>query len=789
MDTPRVAYISRTAGPLVLDGILAPALGSLVNCIARDAPGADLVVADLSVGAWRSHAVASEFYAQLGLDWPWLAPPAPRAPISADDLPPYAETIGAAIDAETRGDAATLHALELARRFVEATGDGRPRIFLVLLPRFGLAHEPEDLLFIRFLAHGLRTGPSRLVLASADPGVPIVPGGWVVRWRQAPASAPHTGPGGLLSLVPGVVEPEVSAAIAGLDHGGLPGHLPLAGGRLMIVPELRRPPCDVPRLEYDRLAAVSRHFGWLEAYAQSFGNNFFVDPWFLCGEAWRRFAEGGHGLALRLLRRAITCSRTPTQHAICQSLAQGIQIALQRFEEAAEVPDPSATVPQALRGFLLQAKGWALAMTDQPAAADAYLRAARGLLEPFICKQERLYLMNIWALSQLKLGHAEAALATEKEIEAGIAAEGELDSRLYYINALNTARLYRRRADFDAAARYYRRSFATTLGVRSVSDSIYANFCLAALEAQRGAQAEAFPYWLRACLHWASSDVPEALAPRVVASILGRKPIRVEENAEEVSAALISRLIAAVAALGGQPGLPTMADADADLDSSTPPVFLRVAELPQGMAAQALERAVGASGWGVLVASSALPAPFEGLYHRRLRSLLHRLLTSICPDADLGGVATFVIDDRFGHEIPATVGELLDVCIRLGIPEMVFGTERIALDPSRRAQLERAVRVQLGSAVVRVESEGDGAIVTFKRYLTPRRLPGPERGVLDRIGDRPTLEELAARIPEPGRPGGVVESVRMLERWRVVNVSLPEDAYVQQGMVPGRLRA
>jgi hypothetical protein len=321
MTDSRAATISRDARPLVLDAVYAPSAASLCRFLASEGLGDRIVVADLSLGAWRSHMVAADIRAQLG-----LTPPAsarlPDVSKPATTLPAYADMISAGIDTESRGDQWVLAALDLASDVVLAVRDGAPGTFMVVPPRFGSPWERENELFVQFLAQGLRGGIGRVVLACADRDGPALPEGWSLNWLRTPdpGSIPEQVNSGLLGLLPGVVDGELTTAL-GLRPSASSPLWPLSGGRLWIPSEYRRAPSSASRLEFDRLAVAAQTVDWLHAYAQFHGNNFFVQPHFLFQQACRLSAEGGHGIALRLIERAIACARSPQQSAMYQACA------------------------------------------------------------------------------------------------------------------------------------------------------------------------------------------------------------------------------------------------------------------------------------------------------------------------------------------------------------------------------------------------------------------------------------------------------------------------------------
>src|SRR5262249_28467803 len=150
----------------------------------------------------------------------------------------------------------------------------------------------------------------------------------------------------------------LAESLAPSDSRPGPRVLKLPGGRLLVAPECRQPPAAVSRLTYDRLAVAAEGVAWLKAYAQYFGNNIHVDPAFLAAEAARRIADGGHGIALRLIGRAASAAPGLAERGVLQLQAQGWRIATQRYREAGEAPDPSAALPEAISGPMRLLKGW-----------------------------------------------------------------------------------------------------------------------------------------------------------------------------------------------------------------------------------------------------------------------------------------------------------------------------------------------------------------------------------------------------------------------------------------------
>jgi len=791
------AAAATSAGETRVRGVHAPTLDALREVVPGGRPGdsCQWVVADASLGGWRAHQVASELCAQLGVALPMRpARAAARPPPPGDRMPSYADLISTGIDAEAIGDQATLTALAAAERVAATVLEGPRRTVLVIVPRYGLAWEREDLLFVRLLASRLESAGERLVLVYADPADGPADGTDELRveWLNPPQPAQPPLAGGLAGLVPGTVEPEVAAALraaggTGAGAGGaLEGTLPLAHGHLLVMPELRRCPSERPRLEYDRFAAVVGQFGWLRGYAQCLGNNVFVEPQFLGTQAWQCFADGAGGVALRLLDRARSCAATLLERATVECQAAGMRIALRRFAAAARAPDPSPALPAEIRAFLLQAKGYGLVMFGEQDPAQACLHAARALLDPETGCREYLYLLNILALARLRAGDALGALEIEREIESRAAGLRAPDWQLRYVNSVNIARLGRRLGDLETARRYYDDAFSTTLGVRSESEAIYSNGCLARLDMERGCADQAFLGWLRAALHWLAARAPEALGPRVSAALVGHVPVSPAHMLEEVSEALLSSLATAARASGRG----AIADAVTRADLERPaPTFLRADCLTS--AAAWPEWAFGGPGWSVLGTGRRQPAAaarVEPGGRRRLSALVRDLLLCLSDADELAAAQTLVIDERSGQEIATTAYELLESCVRLRIPRVHFLGSHLELDAAARRRLEWRARVRLGKAVERVVVGAADVTVTFRRSLPAAVVPLQDGLILAQLDVERSPLELVERLPRgpgpvPG-PGldGPLGRLRVLEESRTLNFSLTEESCTTAGI-------
>lgn len=748
---------ARHPGRLHFTGIRAGGLRSLASA------SGGLLAADISLGAWRSHQIASELCAQLGLPDGAAGPAEARA----DRAGVPRSKIGRLIDTETRGDRITLDALRLAALVHEAMRDREPMTLCILLGRHGIPWERGDALFVRFLAQAWSSPAHRLVLVSCGVEDPVLPLDWSVTWSsEAPDSAPATPREGspASSLVPGIITPRIAEALGSVD-GGLGALIKLPGDCLLVPPELRGDPRAIAEERYDQLAVTARSIPWLAAHASYRGSDHAVNPSLLWEHACRELEVGGTGIALRLLERATPLARSLAERSVFQLLIQGAQVASGRFEDAANALDPEARAPAELRGWLWHTKGWALTMRSRPVEAEVCLEQARELVQKTGDLEEYLYVMNISALNRLRSGDWEGALAFEEQIRSALAGVSTGGWQLRYINSMNLARLHRRRDDYDAAERDYRGAFATSAGVPSDSDALYLQVCLARLDEARGLHAGALRAWIRAALRWASSAEPEATARRVTAAILGSAVEKGNgDPCDAVSEALTSHLAAAAAGIE--------ASEDLAASSGDAVVIARAGGISPEILASRGWHALRGPGFWVLGTTREVEPIISSTASLRLRSALTALLVPATP----GRVAlrTIVVDDQLGRDLPGSEAEMITACLRLGLPAVELDGRVIELDDGLRERLEGRLRVRLGDAVERLDLEPSGAVVSFKRYRDPRRLTGLAAGILGLVaGGAASLQDVRAALGA-GAVASVVPTLRGLEQDRVVTMSLPD---------------
>ena len=149
------------------------------------------------------------------------------------------------------------------------------------------------------------------------------------------------------------------------------------------------------------------------------------------------------------------------------------------------------------------------------------------------------------------------------------------------------------------------------------------------------------------------------------------------------------------------------------------------------LSAGAIDCAFGCPGWSVLGTKLALKARFRGKYYDRLTALLVRIIEEWCPASATGDFKTLIVDSMFGSEMPATIGELTSICVRLKVPRLHFGVHKsVTLSAAEFRTLEKKAIVRLGPAVGNLDDVEDRLRVDFKRYRKPLTLSEQESGIV-----------------------------------------------------------
>ncbi|WP_299774207.1 hypothetical protein [uncultured Tateyamaria sp.] len=709
-----------------LAGIEAASLAGIRSALATADLSGDpshWLAADLSLGSWACHHLGNTLRVQLGQTaaTEGVATEAQGPGREQRDGMSSAALIGELVDAESRGNTGIIAALDHAQVIAAALAAGPPRSVLVIAPRFDIGWRQDDIACLRFLAFALCTTPTRLILVAADRHEAGLPDDFDIRWSTAQdAPQTQTEPRPLAALMPSVISAGLSAR---LGVGEIPReHIArLTDGSTLIDPALRARPSARLRHLFDRLGAILGLDPALKAFAQLNGSGYHADPVFLVRQAWHSFTIGGHEIALDLMAHAVACAPdTATRGRFLYEL-QGMRIALQKFDEARMAPAPDPSLPSETRAGIILTRGWGAALSGHPQEGREHLATALAMLRGDIGDDSHfLYFKNIYALSLVRTGAWDAALGLEKEIEASLdtseAETGCRDWPMTYVNSLNQARLYKYHKDFDRSFAYYQRGFATTLGARSESDAVYANFCLAKLHAQHGQDHAAFLCWFRTALHWVAADIPEALAMRVAAGILARRTGPYEPVADRISEVIGEELSAAARRIGLAPG-------------ADPPEMVFCRQPTPNEAGTGL--LIGAAGWAaILMPDTGMGPAVSTPPHDRLRRLLSGLIRQAAPQATLPARCLAMLPCEGTGEMPLSRDDAWLSAARYGVRKLIYDAHEMTLTPDEQAALLARRHVRHGFGVSTWAQKSDKVVhVTFKRNLRALTLRGLEAGI------------------------------------------------------------
>ncbi len=721
--------------------------------------GSELVVSDMSLGSRRPHDAAQQMCEQLGIK------------IGADQGEPTqmlefptegsAQLIGQWIDAETRGDRLALNNLAFATSICQFIGQGHGVLYAVILPRFGFVWSRADEMFIEVISDAFAVTDKRVLIFNVGRSPYPVPSNWPIEWVSSSVQVQTQVPSRPYHLVPGIISDEY---INKIPPDCLAGFWRFRKNAFLVPPEMRRPTFETCCEDFDNLAELFNQ-PWLKAYAKSFGTKSVTNVATLLCEGFRQVATGGEESGLYLFRAASRCAATLVERATIEALAQGLKIAMLRFQEAAEAEEPSGELPEPLRGILHQHKGWALVMVGDTAGGLKHLSVAVNLLIPtFAGQREALYLLNIFALAWLRAGVPETALRLETLINAALRDQHSDDYQLRYVNSLNLARLHRELGNLAISRQMYEDAFATSLGVRSNSDLIYMNACLARLDSQGGSQYASLLGWLRVVLHWLSSPAPEALAKRAIRMLLGGYPESSESLVNVLATALMGHLAEAIRRS-------PMAPLSGNLTSLTPS-FVSSTTLESARRLKNVRLgAVGTPGWGLLTCDERLPSAVESLGISQLARMTFSLLCSLSPSSELRAAQTLVVDDQFGTDVPVNRRELARMAVRFDAETLEFGRFRIQLNPSRKDEVERHSQVALSSAVKVVSRLSGDWRVLFKRLREPVSLDASEKTIVSSVSTPAALFDLISALEEGELEREVIlQRLRKLEKDRILTV-------------------
>jgi hypothetical protein len=688
---------------------------------------AQVVVADLYLGAWKGHWIAYELQKQLRLPENRLVQPL----LNDGD---YADTVGKLIDNESEGDKNFKLCLHNCQSIKQALLEQDISFVLLIPPQKECAWEDENIAMLKLLQESLIDTTISICLLLPVGTALNIPQEWTLDYLNLPAETAT--PTRTLPYLPGIVN-QATARQLGADAEN---SIKITNNFYALSPLARsdKPEESAPASLWNKDSHL--------AVARQLHSASITDGELIEREALRRFAEGAYGIALRLLAGLLPKVEGLKREYIRVQI-QNIRIALLDFAAAAQEEAPADDLPDLLKASLNQSKAWGLVMSNRPADAEPFFAKAMTFLNKETFPRLYLYLLNITALNQLRLGNIDAAFLLEKEIEATLDKQSVRDWHVTYINNINQARLFKKANNLEEAESYYNRAFAINSQLKNESDLLYTNLCFAQLEELKCNYEKSFIFWLRTCLHWLSNDAPESLAPRVAQAILHKNLSGSTRGVEEISQQLCNELLAAAARIGLEASSATRV-----ITFARPETTAIIPDL-----------AIGQAGWGVCLATDKVPARYNGPYYNHLSGCLFGCLHSLFPKVRWNDFNTIITDTQVFRELPSSPTELLLVALRLQVSQLVFNNKAFAISNDEREKLIRQVKISISPAINFVLYEAERMKAFFRRYLPPLVLSKAETEFMQRLQRNPNYT-----IAEAGE----IDLIYQMEQSRLIQLTL-----------------
>jgi hypothetical protein len=676
------------------------------------------ILSDLSQGAWKGHWIAHELQHQLGItDDTFIQPLLNNGN--------YADTVAKLIDNESEGDKNFILALKHCIKIKQKLIEEKIQYVILIAPESEMDWEDENLQFINILSDALKGTAIRIVLFLTNKA--NVPKDWNIQYLNTQNSTAYFSP--LVPFYPGIIEKKKVDYLVNHKESfvelrnGLAAVNPLLRASLSQENELNSSWLDKPYLKVAKYSQYNEDISREEVEK----------------EAILRFAEGGYGIALRLLSNLLSKVIDPYERALIIGQMQNMRIALLRFSDAANEELPNEELPDIMKASLYQSKAWGLVMNNKPVEAEPYFEKARNYLNEKEFSRLYLYLLNISALNKLRIGEIETAFAFEKRIEDSLNNQPERDWHITYINNINQARLYKKIKDFDMSESYYNRAFSINIQLKNESDLLYTNLCYAQLEELKGNFARSFLFYLRTCIHWLSNPTPEALAPRVAQAILNKGLSSAKGNVEAISEKLKTNLL-------------DLANKNKiQLYENINPNFINFIRSENALTSSRL--LVGDNGWSVCLSEYQTVPAYSGSEYDSLKSIILSYIQSCFPNVQWANYKSIITDTQFSCELPSTWTEALIVAWRLNISELLFNQKRVILKENDIINLKSKIKVGISPAIDYITYEEKRMKVFYRRYKSPQLLDDSETKMMvdlqtiksvtfSELGDEHVIREL-----------------------------------------------
>ena len=728
--------IRRNAGNIALKGTYFSSWAALSKetAVEYDELAKQCVFSDLSLGGWRGHWTGREIYKQLNCDFPeQLQPKIGALQEHADES---RHKVAELIDNEGKGDFNSAFSYSLALQILENIHRLRIKWIIVMAPGSKMSWGHENIQLINFLAQGCKDVECNLLLVFSDESA--ISSGyekWDIQWLTSQPPNKSKPESGLLYSIPGIIPARFR------EKAAMPSEALVLRDNSVLISPLQRGSTEKPlrdALAFFLNEPPSPQYEWLSACIYADENRDDSEVFFLLESAALRSAEGGFEIVLRLLDQVRKKTSDVFLQACIAVQRQNILLRLRNYEAAAAGPLPHEELHDSFKASLFQSKAWGLVMSNKPIEAEPFFEKARALMSSQPDSKAYLYLLNISALNKLRIGAFEEALDYEKIIEEKLKEDPQTDWHATYINSINQARLYKKSNDLVTSEVYYQKAFSITDNLRSESDLLYTNLCLAQLEERKGRHRSSFLHWFRAVIHWLSNPVPEALSPRVVQAITQTNPSS-DRFIDDVSFHLSENLKKSVI----KSGLKIEMSGPSPGGTAAPcPSFARVDSVPQADIGFAL----GDDGWSVFVGREPLPMKYNGNEYCGLSRYALELIKHMSGMDSLSQNSAVLTDPQFGCELPVTLDELMGAAIRNRVRNIRFGNRKIELNEHETERLQTHSQVRLARGVNCSVPNKDDLVVHYKRYFKPLGISSFESDIIKQLAEDSTVDSIAAHL-------------------------------------------
>lgn len=718
-------------------------------------PATVRAVVDLTLGAWRPREAARQLALTLGVDLgPGLAAEAATSPITIERR---------GLDVAATGDPLAFLCFADARSIAAAlppTGT-----ITILAPRFGRGIGTLNDWFFHFL----RRTALQLALVGEEPPTAMARAAFEKADATAappPGQALDTFPEEhrrLLRFFPGLL-PRTVVLQAGLEPAAA-SLVPVGTAHFLVPPAYRDTDPAAAATALDAMAALEERDDGFKALAETYCTAHFADSRALADLAARAYHSGEIDLARELATRARVVARDPESAAMAGAVRQEIRLHQGRHAEIMATPEPSRRASERVRQRLAQLRLRAGIERGERGVEPTGLGAVLQRLDAGRVTPGDLHLLCRHLAVRIAANDIGGLAKLAERIEKATEATGDERLRVEVLQA--RIALARRADDAPGARRALGRLAAATAGSRSLAEIVALNVLRAQLEEDKASEA-ARAAWLRAAFAWLAFEPFEACPAGAVETVLGTASV----PRTQIDQRMCEAIVAALRAL--EPGGKAIGE------ELLPAVHFRRSGIADP------ERVIGGPGIALLWSRQmdwVPPSPFR----QQLLGVAWALFRRIHPEGE-AREGTIIVDEDFGTDLPATREAAIATALRLGVPEVRFGTDRILIDATSRPRLSADLRIGLSPAVSGLGGPADAPVIRFCRRFDDITVVGDEANVVAalRDGGRMPLGTLAVL---GGRPIAETEKVlRGLEARHVVRIELAPprtEAAASAGRSPG----